>query len=168
MLEKVLSGHVLRYNDEGVYIRASSESAHDQIKPEFGAPTRSIYSKAITPKCEYLASGFLHNGLGEVLHLADMFDEFYSDLLYKLKCRFSRFKVSARVLVTDTVSMLPSFRLLQAFEVVLSLQLRNEGVVGSKLCVSGEALRHWRCDTVLLRLRCRHDSCANASVKKVS
>ena len=79
-----------------------------------------------------------------------MFDEFYSDLLYKLKGRFSRVKVSARVLVTDTVSMLPSFRLLQAFEIVLSLQLCNEGVVGSKLCVSGEALRHWRCYTVLL------------------
>ena len=143
MLEKVLSRHVLRYNDESVYIRASSESAHDQIKPEFGKPTRSIYPKAIAPKCEYLASGFLHNGLREVLHPADMFDEFYSDLLYKLKCRFSRSKVqpvySLRIQCTcylRSVSSRPS-KLFCLFSSAIRASLAVSSASVGKLCDTG-------------------------------
>lgn len=164
MLEKVFSSHVLWYNDEGVYIRASLESAHDQVKSERGALTRSVNSKAIAPECKNLAAGFVHNGLREILRLADMFDEFHSDLLYKLKCRFSVLKDSAKGLITGTVSILPSLCLLQALEVVLSLQLRNEGIVGSKLSFSGEVLGYWRCNTVLPGLIRSHSGCDDASV----
>lgn len=109
VLEKVLSSHMLWYNDEGVYIRASLGSAHDQVKSECGALTRSINPEAITTECKYFAASFLHNGLREILRLADMFDEFHSDLLYKLKCGFSVFKVSYRALYSCTVH--PTFAL---------------------------------------------------------
>lgn len=164
MLEKVLSSHVLWYNDEGVYIRASLESAHDQVKPECEALTRSIDPKAIAPESKYFAAGLLHNGLREILCLADVLDEFHSDLLYELKCGFSVFEGSAQGLFTVVLSTLPSLCLLQALEVILSLQLCNEGIVGSKLGVSGEVLRYWRCDTVFLGLIRRHDGWADASV----
>ncbi len=93
-----------------------------------------------------------------------MFDEFHSDLLYKLEGRFSACKASVTVLAKGTLSTSPSLCLLQAFKVVLSLQLRNEGIIGSKLSFSGEVLGYWRCDTVLLGLIRRHDGCVDASV----
>ena len=93
-----------------------------------------------------------------------MLDEFNSDLLYELKCGFSVFKGSAKGLSTVVLSTLPSLCLLQALKVILSLQLCNEGIVGSKLSVSGEILGYWRCDTVFLGLIRRHDGWVDASV----
>lgn len=96
MLEKVLSSHVLWYNDEGIYVRTFLESAHVQVKSECAVLTRPINPKAIASECEDLTAGFLHHGLREVLRLTDMFDEFYGDLLYELKCGFPGFKYSAK------------------------------------------------------------------------
>ena len=92
MLEKVFSSHVLWYNDEGIYIRTFLLSAHDQVKSDCGALTRSINPKAIAPESKNLAAGFLRNRLRKVLRLTDMFDEFHSDLLYELKRGFSAFE----------------------------------------------------------------------------
>lgn len=128
------------------------------------AKTRSINPKAIAPKCKDLAAGFVDNGLREILRLADVFDEFHSDFLYKLKRGFSVSQDSAIGLEKGTLSTLPSLCLLQALEVVLPLQFRNEGIVGSKLGFSGEVLGYWRCDTVLLGLIRRHDGCVDASI----
>lgn len=108
MLEKVLSSHMLWYNNEGVYIRASLGSAHDQVNSESGELTRSINSKAIAPERKYFAASFLHNRLREILRLADMFNKFYGDLLYKLKCGFPVFEGSAKRPSTGAVSILPS------------------------------------------------------------
>lgn len=64
----------------------------------------------------------------------------------------------------NTLSTLPPLCLLQALEVVLSLQLCNEGIVGSKLSFSREVLGYWRGDTVLLGLVRCHAGCVDAPV----
>ncbi len=113
------------------------------LRPSQGrivALTGSINPKAIAPECKDLAAGFLHNGLRQILRLADMFDEFHGDLLYKLECRLPACKASVKELAKGTLATSPSLCLLQTFKVVLSLQLRNEGIIGSKLSFSGEVL----------------------------
>ena len=82
---------MLWYNDKGVYVRTYLESAPDRVKSECEKPTRSIDAKAIAPKCEDLAAGFLHHRLREVSGLTDMFHEFNGDPLYELECRFPKF-----------------------------------------------------------------------------
>ena len=85
-----------------------------------------------------------------------MLDKFHRDLLYELKCGFSVFTNSATRLITGTLSSLPSLCLLQTLEIVLFLQLCNEGIIGSKLSFGGEVLGYWRSDTILFGLICRH------------
>ena len=164
MLEKVLSSHVLWYNDEGVYIRAFLQSAHGQVKSGCGTLTRPVNPEAITPECKDLAASFIHHGLREVLCLTDMFDEFHRDLLYQLECRFPGFECSAKAPLKDSRYTLPSLCLLQALEVVLVLQLCNESIVGSKLSFSGKVLGYWRRNTVLLGLIRCHDKCVDALI----
>ncbi len=112
MLEEVFSSHVLWYNDESVYIRTYLKLAHGQVKPEREILTRAVNPQAIAPERKDLAAGFFYHGLREVLRFADMFDEFHSDLLYKLKCRFPGAKCSAKGPVMGSLFTSPPFRLL--------------------------------------------------------
>lgn len=112
VLEKVLSSHVLWYNDEGVYIRALLSSAQRQVNTRDEALTGPINSEAIAAEREDLAAGFVHHGLRQVLRLTDMFDEFHGDLLYELECRLPRSKPSAPGPSLEARSTLPSLRLL--------------------------------------------------------
>ena len=164
MLEKVLSSHVLWHNDESIYVRACLLSARAWVKSECGPLTRSINSKAIASECKNFAAGFIHHGLREVVLFTDMFDEFHSDLLYKLECRFPGFKCSTKDPVMSSPSTLPSLCLFQALEIVLVLQLCNESIVGSKLCFRGEVLGYRRRDTILLGLICCHAGCGDGLV----
>lgn len=86
-------------------------------------------------------------------------NEFSGDLLYKLECGFPVLTGSARGPVTVIRSTLPSLCLFQALEIVLFLQLCDEGIIGSKFSFGGKILRYWRCDTVLPRLIGRHAGC---------
>lgn len=126
--------------------------------------TRSINPKAVASECKDFAAGFIHHGLREILHFTDMFDEFHSDLLYKLECRFSGLKRSIEGPVMVSPSTLPSLCFFRTLEIVLVLQLCNESIVGSELCFGREVLRYWRRDTILLRLNRCHDGCADGLV----
>ena len=88
MLEKVLSSHMLRYNNECVYVGTCLILAHTEVGSVRGVLTRPINPKAIAPIRKNLAASFIHHRLREVLRLTDMFNEFHRDLLYKLECRF--------------------------------------------------------------------------------
>ena len=164
MLEKVTSSYVLWYNDEGVYIRACWLSAHAWVKLECGAVTRSINPKAIASECKDFAAGFFHHWLREILRFTDMFDEFHSDLLYKLECRLPESKRLNKDPVMMRPSTLPSLCFFQALEIILVLQLCNESIVGSKLCFGREVLGYWRRDTILLGLSRCHGGCVDGLV----
>lgn len=93
-----------------------------------------------------------------------MFHELYSDFLYELKGRLPVLRGSAIGPFEGNVSSSPSLCFLQALEVVLPLQLGNEGIVGSNLSLGGEVQRYWRCHTVLLELsRRRHGGFVDGS-----
>lgn len=127
--------------------------------------TRSIDSKAIASECKDFAAGFIHHRLREILHFTDMFDEFRSDFLYKLECRFPGFQRLTKGPVMVSPSTLPSLCFFQALEIVLVLQLCNESIVGSKFCFGGEILGYRRRDTILLGLNRCHGGCADDLIR---
>ena len=66
-----------------------------------------------------------------------------------------------------SLSTSPSLCLIQAFEIVLSLQLVNQSIVSSKLGFSRKILGYWRRNTVFFRLVGCHDGCVDAQRKEV-